>query len=74
MNVAPHDRRYPVVSPMGCLWSGQNLVVVEDEEDEYATVEVKNETVTIKECLVSRSDIVKPKPEWFKPKQDNESI
>lgn len=34
VNITCRDERYPVVSPMGCPWSGENLVVVEDEEDD----------------------------------------
>lgn len=37
-----------------------------DASDKYAIVEFKDENGNIKECRVSCSDIVKPKPEWFK--------
>ena len=44
-----------------------------DASDKYAIVEFKDENGNIKECRVAHSAIVKPKPEWFKPKQNNES-
>lgn len=34
VNVTSRDGRYPVVLPMECVWFGENLVVVEDEEDD----------------------------------------
>lgn len=43
-----------------------------DASDKYAIVEFKDENGNIKECRVARSAIVKPKSEWFRPKQDNE--
>lgn len=42
VNIITRDGRYPVVLPMGCPWSGENLVVVEDEEDDNL-VQVLNE-------------------------------
>lgn len=43
-----------------------------DASDEYAIVEFKDVDGNIKRCRVAHSAIVKPKPEWFKPKQDND--
>ena len=34
VNVTPRDGRYPVVLPMNYHWSGKNVTVVEDENDD----------------------------------------
>ena len=44
-----------------------------DATDTHALIQFTDEHGKKRECWVAHSAVVKPKPEWFKPKQDNES-